>query len=149
MGKAHDFHEKLFAAVAARRVAPFTWGTNDCALFACDVLFAATGQDFAAPFRGRYRSARGAARVLKEFSGLSAAGLRRAGGALAATAAKIARDHGRPEVAPLMAQRGDMVLVETEAGPALGVCLGEAAAVAGEAGMTMCPATLWRRAWRV
>ena len=139
MDKPYNFHELLLSAVAARRGTPFEWGENDCALFACDVLLEATGQDFAAPFRGRYKSAVGAARVLKKFSG----------GGLEATAEKIARDEGHAEVAPLMAQRGDMVLVEAEAGPALGVCLGEAAAVAGQEGMIMVPARSWLRAWRV
>ncbi|MEE8534768.1 MAG: hypothetical protein V3S45_01910 [Kiloniellales bacterium] len=139
MAKPYDFAERLFAAVAARRARPFKWGENDCALFACDVLLEATGQDFAAPFRGRYKSAVGAARVLKKF----------AGGGLEETAEAIARDHARPEVPPLKAQRGDMVLVETETGPALGVCLGEAAAVAGQEGTVMVPARSWLRAWRV
>ena len=139
MTRAPDFHERFFAAVGARRAARFQWGVNDCALFACAVIRDATGVDHAAPFRGRYRTARGAARVLRAF----------AGGGLEAVAEKIARGAGLAEVPPLTAQRGDFILLESEAGPALGVCLGEVAGLAGESGMVTAPPPLWRRAWRV
>ncbi len=139
MAKRHDFAERLCAAVAARRDTPFEWGANDCALFACDVICAASGVDYAAPFRGRYKSARGAARVLKGF----------AGGGLEDTCEAIARGGGLAEVPPPTAQRGDFILVGSEAGPALGVCLGETAALVGESGMVTYPMRLWRRAWRV
>lgn len=51
---------------ARRTVAakPMEWGKDDCALFHADVQFAATGFDPAAGFRGRYRTQRGAHRVL-------------------------------------------------------------------------------------
>ncbi len=139
MPKPYDFAERFFAAVAARRDVPFKWGVNDCALFACDVIREATGADHAAPFRGRYKSARGAVRVLKEF----------AGGGLEETAEAITRAGGMAEVPPLTAQRGDFILAETEAGPALAVCLGARAALVGESGMVTYPPPAWRRAWRV
>ena len=137
--KPHDFAERLFAAVAARRDTPFEWGVNDCALFACDVIRDASGVDYAAPLRGRYKSARGAARVLKEF----------AGGGIEDAAEAIARDAGLAEVPPLMARRGDFIMVESEAGPALGVCLGEVAALMGASCMVTYPLPSWWRAWRV
>ncbi len=193
--KRSDFAERLHAAVAARRGQPFQWGENDCALFACDLVEAATGVDYAAPFRGRYRTAAGAARALKRF----VAGSRRLarpaappghprdhnaglglvrpakptpdpwpGGAagraagepssnkplLEAAAEKITQDNGLEEVPPLMAQRGDFVLVDETAGPApleaaLGVCLGETFVAAGPAGTVTLPLTRARRAWRV
>jgi hypothetical protein len=112
---------------------------HDCCLFACDVIADAGGRDFAAPFRGRYRTAAGAARVLRRF----------AGGGLEAAAEKITQDNGLEEVPSLMAQRGDFVLVDETEGPALGVCLGETFVAAGPAGAVTLPLKRARRAWRV
>ena len=139
MGKRYDFAERLHAALGEARGRPFHWGRNDCALFACDVVAAATGVDYAAPFRGRYRTAAGAARALRRF----------AGGGLEAAAEKITQDNKLEEVPPLMAQRGDFVLMDETAGPALGVCLGETFVAAGPSGTVTLPLTRARRAWRV
>ncbi len=122
-----------------RRGRSFQWGVHDCCTFACDVIRDAGGVDYAAPFRGRYRSAAGAARVLRRF----------AGGGLEAAAEKIAQDNGLEEVPPLMAQRGDFVLLDAAAGPALGVCLGATFIAAGPAGAVTLPLKRARRAWRV
>lgn len=85
--------------------APFEWGKRDCCLFAADAVRAMTGEDYAAEFRGRYRTARGARQVLAAFGGV----------------AGIMGRCGLEEINPLMAQRGDVVLVNTDAGDALGV----------------------------
>jgi cell wall-associated NlpC family hydrolase len=138
MTKTDGFLERLFDAVAARRGRPFQWGAHDCCLFACDVIRDAGGVDYAAPFRGRYRTAAGAARVLRRF----------AGGGLEAAAEKISRDNGLEEVLPLMAQRGDFVLVDETGGPALGVCLGSHIVAAGPAGAVLRSLAAARRAWR-
>ncbi len=136
--KPGDFAERLADGLAAARDRPFAWGRHDCALFACELVGAATGVDYAADFRGRYRSAAGAARLLKRF----------AGGGLEAAAEKITRDNGLEEVPPLMAQRGDFVLVDETAGPALGVCLGSHIVAAGPMGAVLRPLDAARRAWR-
>ncbi len=122
-----------------RRGRSFQWGVHDCCTFACDVIRDAGGVDYAAPFRGRYRTAAGAARVLRRF----------AGGGLEAAAEKIAQDNGLEEVPPLMAQRGDFVLLDAAEGPALGVCLGATFIAAGPAGAVTLPLKRARRAWRV
>ena len=127
------------AALQAKRGEPFAWGRNDCATFACDIAEAVCGVDFADPLRGRYKTRRGAARVLKGF----------AGGGLDVAAEKIAVQHGRPEVAPSMARRGDLVLIDTDLGLALGVCVGESIASAGPDGVALMPLSAARRAWRV
>lgn len=137
--KPSGFAERLHSAFAARCGRPFVWGENDCTLFACDLVEAATGVDYAAVLRGRYRTAAGAARALRRF----------AGGGLEAAAEKIAQDNGLEEVPPLMAQRGDFVLLDAAAGPALGVCLGATFIAAGPAGAVSLPLKRARRAWRV
>jgi hypothetical protein len=139
MIKHHRFAEQLLVAVAARRGLAFQWGVNDCCLFACDVIRDAGGVDYAAPFRNRYSTALGAARALRRF----------AGGGLEAAAEKITQDNGLEEVPPLMAQRGDFVLLDAAEDPALGVCLGATFIAAGPAGAVILPLKRARRAWRV
>ena len=150
MTKTDAFLECLFEAVAARRDRTFRWGVHDCCTFACDVIRDAGGVDYAASFRGRYRTAAGAARALRRF----------AGAGLEAAAERITRDNGLEEVPPLMAQRGDFVLLDETEGPglaggranrrnpALGVCLGSHIIAAGPAGTVLRPLAAARRAWR-
>lgn len=150
--KPPQFMERLFAAVAARRGRGFQWGVHDCCLFACDVIRDAGGVDYAAPFRGRYRTAAGAARSLKRFAG-PAPGVGRRPGApdislLEAVIEKIAAARQRPEVPVLRAERGDLLLIDTELGPALAVCLGETLVAAGPTGTVLRPLAAARRAWR-
>ncbi len=147
MTKSPEFVARVFRAVAARRDRAFQWGTHDCCLFACDVIRDAGGMDYAAPFRGRYRTAAGAARALRRFLGPSSPKLRPAG-LLEAAAEKITQDNGLEEVPPLMAQRGDFVLVGETEGPALGVCLGSHIVAAGPRGTVLRPLAAVRRAWR-
>lgn len=57
---------------AARR--PFAWGRSDCSLFMADWVLRASGVDPAAPLRGRYRTALGAARHVRRRGGMEAMG---------------------------------------------------------------------------
>ena len=133
----------MHAFIEGRRNSPFRWGRHDCAIFACDVAEVVCGIDFAEPLRGKYATKRGAYAALKRF----------AGGGLEQAAERIARDHGCPEVAPLMARRGDIVLAEIAidggSSDALGVCLGEWIAFAAGRGFVQLPLMKARRAWRV
>ena len=97
-----DWPERLGGYVAAHRETPFAWGVFDCALFACGAIQVMTGVDPAAPMRGRYKTARGALRVLKRF----------AGGSLRETADKIAGEIGYPLVPLALARRGDVALID-------------------------------------
>jgi len=49
---------------------PWAWGSMDCCHFAGDWIRAATGRDPLAPYRGRYDSAAGAARLVARRGGL-------------------------------------------------------------------------------
>ncbi len=130
-----DWPERLLAFVESRRVTPFVWGGNDCALFTADAALAMTDHDFAAGFRGRYKSALGA---MKALCSNGAADL----------ADYLTRTLGTP-IAPTLARRGDAVMFEAVEGPALGVVLGQQAAAAGPEGVTWVPASRWQQAWRV
>lgn len=136
-----DWPSRLFAFIEQRRHMPFTWGSHDCCLFACDGIRSQTGLDPAAKlFRGRYRDAAGAVRLVRKHGGIEA------------IAESVCRAHGFEELAsPLLAQRGDVVLVEVEDGMkhAVGLCLGAECAFAGTDGLVMRGVAECCRAWRV
>ena len=94
---------------------PFEYGVNDCALFAADAVKVMTGTDFAADFRGKYKTALGAAKALKSagYDNLEA----------------LAADKFK-EVPPLTAKMGDLAILDTPEGPALGIVLGAEIATA-------------------
>lgn len=113
---------------------PFAWGKRDCCLFAADAVLCITGVDHAKKFRGRYTTARGAAKVIAKHGGLE----------------ELVNKTGFEPIAPLMAQRGDVVLIDTPLGVALGVIdLRSEIVGQGPDGLTRYKATDARRAWRV
>lgn len=132
--RVEDWPERLLAFVESRRDAAFAWGQNDCCTFAADAVMAIAGADPMAAYRDGYDSALGAARRIRE-----------AGYADLAAAV----DAVLPAIAPLTAQRGDVVMFEAIDGPALGVVMGVYAAAAGPAGVTWVECSRWVRAWRV
>jgi len=93
----HDF-------LLARAQTPFAWGTNDCCLFPADAIHAFTSVDLAAPFRGKYTS---------EATALALFNTSTAGTTVGDAAAGCAQQHGLVERQhPLMAQRGDLVVMQ-------------------------------------
>lgn len=114
------------------RERPFAWGSHDCATWAADCVMAVTGRDLGQDWRGRYRTARGAARML-----------RRAGFSAIADAASVRL--GQPLPSPLLAQRGDVV---TD-GAAMGVCIGATAAFLSPDGLAFRPLAACAAGWRV
>lgn len=117
---------------------PFEWGKRDCSLWAADAVLCITGIDPAIDFRNRYKTAKGAARVLKKYGGLEGA------------VEMITMDHGMMEIPVALAQRGDVVLIDSPLGPALGVMsLSGKVAAQGIDGVTHESVKVARRAWRV
>lgn len=119
----------------AAQAQPFAWGAHDCATWAFDLRRDLTGgADVAAAWRGRYRTALGALRVMRRLGwpDLEAMG----------------RDLlGDPLVTPLLAQRGDVVLGGQD--PAFGVCAGARAAFVSPGGLIFLPLADFLMAWRV
>jgi hypothetical protein len=109
MRRVEGWRGRLAAYLAASAGRPFEWGRHDCALFAADCIEAMTGEDPAAAFRGRYRSLNG---------GLKA--LRKAGHADHVALATALLD----EVAPAFAQAGDLAMIATPEGAAMGIVQG-------------------------
>ena len=56
-----DWSEKLVNYLLDNLDTPFEWGTFDCCLFAANAVREMTGKDFAAPFRDKYTTEKGAA----------------------------------------------------------------------------------------
>ena len=139
MPRRHDWPERLAEVVRAARGRPFQWGRHDCALFAFDCVAAMTGVDHTARYRGRYRTAKGAYRALARIGGV------RTLDDLATALTK------RPALAegPRAARRGDLVIHDTDDGPALGVCLGARLVAVGPGGLAYRPMSAVTRAWRV
>jgi len=137
-----DWPEQLAALVESRLHTPFAWGTNDCAVFAADAVLAITGTDLAADWRGQYASEQ-AARSMRSASGHLASG------DIVAALYDMAHRLLGPAVPPLMARRGDVVLVEHDVGHSLAVCVGSVAAAPGRRGVVMVERDAWRYAWRV
>lgn len=135
MTRREDWPLRLHRFIAQRRDWPFEWGRTDCALFASDWIWEATGVDPAEAFRGKYTTAAGAARALKRYGA----------GDLEGTATMML---GGP-IPRLKARRGDIVSVETGGQVALGVCLGGEVACVSPEGMVTIPLRQARRAWRV
>ena len=131
-----DAAARLRTLLLARRLAPFAWGSRDCALWAADVVQAVTGVDVAADLRGRYATARGALLVIRQ-----------AGGLQGLAAARLAGP------APLQALAdGDVVLLQPHAATqhrgALAVhCRGQIVAQ-GADGLVFAPRNLAAQAWR-
>jgi len=140
MTRYEDWPRRLDDFLQAASERPFSWGERDCCTLAADAVQAMTGDDPYTLWRGKYKSARGAARIVAKAGGL--VGL-------------WTQLLGQP-VAPLMARRGDVVVV---GGVACAPGWSEAAGVvdltgmwiacAGPAGLVSLPLSAAVAAWRV
>lgn len=118
----------LAAAVEAAKDRPFAWGQHDCATWAFEVRAAITG--IARP-AWSYTTEAGGRRWMK----------RQGWNSFSEAATAILGD----PVTPLLAQRGDIVLM---AG-AFGVCLGGQSAFVAPVGLSFRPLRHCIMAWRV
>jgi hypothetical protein len=139
MARCNNWPKKLAEWWAQKQAAPFVWGVNDCCLAACDWLAACVGEDPARvlKLRGKYRTAVGAAKVLK------------ARGGVRGIAEAWCKRKGWGEVPVLCAQRGDLALVAMPEGEALGVVGGALVGVPGKDGLATVPAGEALTAWAV
>lgn len=128
-----DWPTKLNRFIASQSAVPFAWGERDCCLFVCDAIQSFTGSDPGERWRGMYSSFKGAQRLIQNNDGVS--GL-----------ARIA--FGDP-IPSALAQRGDVVLVDTPKGEALAICVGDKMAAQGDAGIVFMPMTAAKAAWKI
>ncbi len=106
MQKFFDWEVRLDKYIHECANKDYSWGEHDCVLFAAGCIYAMTGIDLGKPFRGKYKTKRGAIGILK----------RRFGGGLEILCEKMAQKHKWLEVRTTMAQRGSVVLFEDETG---------------------------------
>lgn len=137
VARLHDFID------AVKRNA-FDWKSLNCAEhFAAGAVLAMTDVDVAAPYRGSYRTAKGAAQVMKRngFGNLAEM--------VAAHLPEITGVDGEPFVGG--ATMGDIAAIPKDDafGFTLGVVNGEMILVLGETGMGMVPLFSATRAFRV
>lgn len=120
---------------------PFAWGSHDCALFAANAVEAITGVDIAADFRGKYTTQLGALRTISKITD---------GSTVTDAVAHCAEKHGLVEhVHPLMAKRGDLVIIDNAGTLIAGVVHlnGRHVVSASETGLVRLPITNIVRAW--
>jgi hypothetical protein len=134
MTRLPDWHARLVALIEMRKTEPFSWGVNDCCLWAADAVMAMTGHDPAAGIRGTYSTARGAALALRRIGGMAGAGARCGA-----------------EIPPLCAQVGDVGIVSSDDSPreSGAVCIGEHWLVVVKRGLGLVELHAARKAWRV
>jgi hypothetical protein len=133
MSRFADWPTRLAGFVESRRMAPFSWGSNDCVTFAADWIAEATGTDPIAALRGRWTDEQSAAEVIGERETL-----RNWAGAVLGV-----------ETARVFAGRGDVVLVRLGGRESLAVCLGDKLVAPGDDRLIFAPMRLARAAWRV
>lgn len=134
MKRKDNWREELFKYVAASVREPYAPGKNDCALFSAGAVKAMTGVDLAKGWRGKYRTLAGGYKQLKKkgFDSLP----------------ELAAAHF-PEIPALMAQVGDLAVVDAPDGEALGVVQGARVWLRLEEGLGFQDITDVKRAFRV
>jgi hypothetical protein len=133
MNKLHDWQVRFESFIASRNAKPFTWGTNDCAIFAADCVHALTGCDVALPAFRKHATERQAARVLK-----------RHGGVLGIATAAL----GQP-VPATTASVGDVVLAKAGGRDMLAICNGDTCIAPGPRGLAVLPMAQASLCWRL
>ena len=132
----------LDAFIAARRALPFIYFEQDCAHIAADWVLEKTGADPLADLRVPADEPRSLLALMRRV---------RADGGMAA----VATDRLGPPIPPLLAQRGDIVLVKSGrpigrvSGFTFGICTGSNVVVPDSAGLVFWPISTGVHAWRV
>lgn len=128
-----DWSPRLFAFIESRRTLPHAYGTNDCCLFCADAIQVMTGKDLASGIRGTYADKAGADAILAEHGGLEAF---------------VTSILGEP-LGPLCARQGDVAMIHTRHGDAIGICEGNHIAVPGDVEQILFPLAKALKSWRV
>jgi hypothetical protein len=135
MTRLQDWQTPFFAYLEARRGLPFAWGSNDCCTFAAGAVDAITGSTLATDVQANYTDEASAMAYLATFPSLEDA---------------VTHWMQTPSQAPNFAGPGDMVLIDGDKGPTIGICLGANVASAGtEAGVSYRPRAKIICCWRV
>jgi hypothetical protein len=139
LSKPIGWRTALFAVVTDAMGRPFKWGSNDCVTFAAGCIQAQIGIDRLAAYRGKYTTAAGALRVIKQAGHASLLDMLKA-------------ELGEPMDLP-KAHVGDVALLASDApggvGWACGIFLGERVGVMAPAGYATIERRLAQYAFKV
>ena len=144
----HWATQGLHGFLREHRQAAFAWGTNDCCTFAANAIESFTGVDLAADVRGKYSDQASAFALIRTITGAGQDPATAVGDA----AAYCAKRYGLEEWShPLLAQRGDLVVVENGGGLIAGIVhlTGRHVISISEAGPVKLSITAIKRAWHV
>lgn len=130
-----DWADRLNTYIKQHLNTPFKWGEFDCCLFPANAVYEMTGIDYAQEFRGHYTTRIGARRALVKYGQ----------GDIRST---IETKFG-PMLGRLSAGRGDLVLVETPLGEAMGIVWGGKIWSAGTNGLVTMPMRNALGCWEV
>lgn len=141
MSRLPDWEARLDAYLRETEETPFRWGQHDCAMAACDAVEAITGRNPGAQFRATYGNVIDSVDVVRTFGTPSFEDM----------VAELAEGYGFVEVIVPRARRGDLVLLDAEYGPTLGVVdlTGENAVFPSSEGRQRRRVLYCRRAWQV
>lgn len=137
MKRCDNWPAKLDLFIEEKRRHVFDWTTNNCAFFAADWVAMLTSVDPASSFRDEVTGPMAAKKALERHGGI------------VEIAAQAFGRWNWPAVPAHLAQRGDVVVTETDSGPALGVFLGHCAAFVGADGLMFVPPAKLTGAWRI
>ncbi|MBZ9873497.1 hypothetical protein LB542_21940 [Mesorhizobium sp. BR1-1-9] len=129
-----DWDRRLARVVNQHSRTPGEWGVSDCLLTVMDAVIATTGFDPAEDIRGAYKTEAGAARILRKRG---------------FTDVEQALTSLFPPVATLMAQRGDVGVVERNGALSCGFVCDRGFAVKEERGLSFVPQTEIKSAFKV
>ena len=134
MKRVSDWENKLLTYLEDPK--PFKWGERDCCFFANDAVLAITGVDVMKRFRNEYSSEEDGIRLMP--FGLDVA------------VSWEMKQNNFQEIHPNFAQRGDIVLTDTQLGEAIGV-VGFDGKIHGQAenGVLISPISRGIKAWRI
>lgn len=65
MNRLPNWYSRLFNLISEKENEQFKIGTNDCTIFAADVVNAVTGVDYAEKYRGKYKTFKAGNELLK------------------------------------------------------------------------------------
>lgn len=136
--RCEDWPEKLDSYIKENLNKPFSYAENDCCTFASEIIKIMTGKDIMEGMRGKYKDKESGYKVMKRFAG-----------GLIGTFKKTMEKYSFEEIPPLMAQRGDVVIYETEMGDTVGICIGDKIITPGENGIISNPIFEGKMAWRI
>lgn len=138
MVKLDNWQADLSDLIRKRETEAFDICNFNCLMWACEAIEAQTGEDFYKPFRGKFKTAKGAARVLRQK------------GKSETAEGYLATLLGEP-ISKLFIKKGDIVVADPETpgldltsdldlfGQALGVCYGAVSYFVGSAGLIAFP----------